>query len=115
MATVAAEPGAPPTNGKGHVSDLGPPMETGEQQRSRSKAWLRGQQMMDRVQPAMNWSRGVMQGPIQGLRTEFGRIVLILAALLVISSNLIWLLERSEADNAMFSTNYLVGIGDAIW
>jgi voltage-gated potassium channel len=38
-----------------------------------------------------------------------------MAMLLIVSANLIWLLERSDADSAFFSSNYLVGIGDAVW
>ena len=38
-----------------------------------------------------------------------------MAMLLIVSSNLIWLLERSDSDTAFFSSNYLVGIGDAVW
>jgi voltage-gated potassium channel len=70
---------------------------------------------LDNVQPAMEWARGVVEGPMRGLRSEFGRIVLIMAMLLIVSSNLIWLLERSDSDTAFFSSNYLVGIGDAVW
>jgi len=70
---------------------------------------------MDNVQPAMQWTRGMMEAPMRGLRSEFGRIVLIMAMLLIVSSNLIWLLERSDSDTANFSSNYLVGIGDAVW
>ncbi|HEX6513621.1 MAG TPA: NAD-binding protein [Chloroflexota bacterium] len=63
----------------------------------------------------MGWAQDVVRGPVLVLRTEFGRIVLLMALLLIVSSNVIWLLERSDADNAMFSSNYLVGIGDAVW
>jgi len=75
----------------------------------------RTQQWLDRVQPAVQWTRELWTGSIHGLRTEFGRIVLIMAVLMVVSANLIWLLERSDAPNAAFSSNYLVGIGDALW
>jgi voltage-gated potassium channel len=70
---------------------------------------------MDSMQPAMERASEMMATPMRGLRSEFGRIVLIMAMLLIVSSNLIWLLERSDADNALFSSNYLVGIGDAVW
>jgi len=61
------------------------------------------------------WSAQMMEGPQRIMRSEFGRIFLIIILVLVVGANVIWLLERSDADNAFFSTNYLVGIGDAIW
>ncbi|MBV8084640.1 MAG: NAD-binding protein [Chloroflexi bacterium] len=73
------------------------------------------QSWLQRVQPALDWVSGTLQGSIRGLRTEFGRIVIVMAVLMVVSSNLIWLLERSDADGAYFNSNYWIGIGDALW
>jgi voltage-gated potassium channel len=117
MATVTAAPGAAPPNGKGHPSDVGPPLAGADTSHPAppSKLWLRGRQMMDRIRPAMDWSRGMLQGPLAGLRTEFGRIVLIMAALMVAGAHIVWLLERSQAANAQFAWDYPTGIGDALW
>ncbi len=70
---------------------------------------------MDMAQPAMAWAQDMMGGPMRGLRSEFGRIVLIIGLVLIVGANVIWLLERSDSDTAFFSPNYLVGIGDALW
>ncbi len=75
----------------------------------------RGRELWGRVQPAMDRMGQMMDWPMQAARSEFGRIVLTIAVVLIVGSNVIWLLERSDADNSFFSTNYLVGIGDALW
>jgi voltage-gated potassium channel len=83
--------------------------------REPSKMQLRTQQVLDMAQPAVDWVRGVADAPMRALRSEFGRIVLIIFLVMIVGANVIWLLERSDADNAFFSPNYLVGIGDAVW
>src|SRR5581483_2687068 len=81
-----------------------------------SKMRQMAQQWTDRVQPAAVWMRHTIEGPlVSGLRTEFGRILLAIAVIAFVGANLIWLAERSDAENAAFSSNYIVGIGDALW
>ena len=120
MASVTVERQAPPQNGRGHPSDVGPAVGTAGSPppglpKQPAKLRQRAQRWVDSLQPAMRWTRGITEGPMRGLRSEFGRIVLIMGMLLIVSSNLIWLLERSNADNAQFSNNYFVGIGDEVW
>jgi len=57
-----------------------------------------------------------MASPIMGgLRSEFGRIVLALAGVLVVGAHLIWILERGRGDSPQFAMDYPTGIGDALW
>jgi voltage-gated potassium channel len=119
MATLTPEREAPPSNGTAHPG-VGPGLPLP----GAGAAGLPPQppkpvqhviRWLDNVQPAMRRVSGMMDGPMRGLRSEFGRIVLIMGMLLIVSSNLIWLLERSDSDTAFFSSNYFVGIGDAVW
>ncbi|SRR5581483_1776103 len=114
MATVAAKPEPAATNGKGHPSDVGPALSPNSSQPDAAKPGILSQWRTRVASAGESWS-GLVRGPVQLLRTEFGRLVLIIALVMIVSSNVIWLLERSDADNAFFSSNYLTGIGDALW
>jgi voltage-gated potassium channel len=115
MATVTAEPEqALPLDGGAQTSAPGATAPR-EPSAGMIKLRQRQRQLMDNMQPAMAWARSVVEGPIRGLRGEFGRILLIMGLLMIVCANLVWLFERSEDDKAQFAANYLVGIGDAIW
>ncbi|HLY64334.1 MAG TPA: potassium channel family protein [Chloroflexota bacterium] len=116
---ISAEPQPAQANGKGHPSDVGPVLgndaHDSQPEPPLLKLRQRQRQMMESLEPAMVWARSMVQGPLVGLRGEFGRILLIMGSMLVVGAHIIWLLERSTADNAQFAWDYPTGIGDALW
>ncbi len=115
MASAATE--RPPTsgNGRGSAAGLGPGVALSPNGSGPAAVAGPSRSWSDMMQPVVDLAGKALDAPLRGLRSEFGRIVLIIGLVLIVGANVIWLIERSDADNAFFSTNYLVGIGDALW
>src|SRR5579884_3993976 len=112
MASAATE--RPPTsgNGRGSAAGLGPGVALSPNGSGPAAVAGPSRSWSDMMQPVVDLAGKALDAPLRGLRSEFGRIVLIIGLVLIVGANVIWLIERSDADNAFFSTNYLVGNGD---